>query len=601
MSHEHSPIETARHSMAHVVAAAVEKLYPGAKFGVGPVVEHGFYYDIKTDEPITESDLKRIEKEARSIAKRGHDFVREEMPIDDAIAYFAERKQDYKVSLLKDLKERGTTKMSEEELQDVGGDVSTVSVYKTDEFVDLCRGPHVENSKEIPVLGLKLHKVAGAYWRGNADNDQLTRVYGFLFETKEQLKEHLHLLEEAKKRDHRKLGKQQGLFIFSELIGPGMPVYTPKGTIVRNEIINYSRELNGQIGFQELHTPNMNKAELFKTSGHYDKYKDDMFRVVSNYTDEEYYLKPMNCPQHTQVFASESRSYRDLPIRFSDFANLYRDEKPGELSGLTRLRCFSQDDGHSFCREDQIEDEFRSVLKAIQEALKVYGLDYYVRLSLRDEDEKEKYLGSDDVWKKSQSVLEKILKDEKLEYIAEEGEAAFYGPKMDIIARDSLKREWQISTIQIDLNMPVRFGLKYADADGSDKHPVMIHRALVGSPERFMAILIEHYAGSFPTWLAPDQVHIIPVSTDNHLDGAKALQAELQAAGIRVSLDSADETVGKKIRKSVKMKVPYTLVVGDKELGGEEMTVRVRGQEEQVSMDKAKFIANVQKEISDRA
>jgi threonyl-tRNA synthetase len=591
-------LEKMRHSCAHAVAATIEKMFPGTKFGVGPVIDAGFYYDVETPEPITEEMLKKIEKQARKLMGQGHEFIREEMLIDDAIKMFKEKGQDYKVSLLKDLKERGTTKMSEEELQDVGSSVESVSVYKTGEFVDLCRGPHVESTKEIGAF--KLHKLAGAYWRGDENNPQLQRVYGLCFATKEELKEHIHLLEEAKKRDHRKVGKELELFVFSELVGPGMPLYTPKGNTVRDEIVGYSRELNTRMGFGEVHTPNMNKAELFKVSGHYDKYKDDMLEVKSHYTDEDYFLKPMNCPQHTQLFDSKTRSYKDLPIRYSDFANLYRDEKPGELSGLTRLRCFSQDDGHSFCREDQIESEFESVLEAIKEALATYRLNYFVRLSLRDPDEKEKYLGDDATWDKSEAALRELLKKNNVDHVEELGEAAFYGPKMDIVAKDSLKREWQISTIQLDLNMPTRFGLKYADADGTEKTPVMIHRALVGSPERFMAILIEHYAGAFPTWLAPFQVHLLAVS-EKHVDGLKELERELVGAGVRVSTDISDESVGKKIRNSVKLKVPYTVVVGDKELSGEDWTIRVRGQEEQITLAKDDFLQRVQDEIKTRS
>lgn len=572
-----------RHTGAHLLAAAALKLYPDAKVTLGPPIEDGFYYDIDFgEESITDKDLKKIEKQMKKIIGSWKEVTSREVSADEAKEFFADN--PYKLELLGEIIERG----------------ETITLYTTGEFTDLCRGGHVaEPNKEL--RNFKLMKLAGAYWRGDENNPQLTRIYGTAFPTAEELDEYLEMLEEAKKRDHRKLGKELGLFVFSDLVGPGMPMYTPKGTIVRNAIIGFSRELNEKTGFGEVHTPNMNKAALFKTSGHYDKYKDDMLEVKSHYTDEEYYLKPMNCPQHTQIFASEMRSYRDLPIRYSDFANLYRDEKPGELSGLTRLRCFAQDDGHSFCRPDQIKSEFEQILGAIHTALDVYGMSYEVRLSLRDPNEKEKYLGDDAVWDTTESMLRELLVDSKIEFKEEEGEAAFYGPKMDIVARDSLKREWQISTIQIDMSMPERFELEYIDEHGEPQRPVMIHRALIGSPDRFMGIFIEHCAGNFPVWMAPEQVRILPVSTDKHLGGARELESELRAAGIRVAVDSADETVGKKIRNSSKAKIPYVLVVGDKELSGEALTIRVRGQEEQVDMPKAAFITQVTEEISSRA
>ena len=593
-------IEKKRHSCAHIVAAAVQELYPDAKFGVGPTIDNGFYYDIKFVENINEDDLQKIEKKAKHLIKQNVSFEKEEVNIEQAIKMFTEIGQDYKVSLLKDLKEKGTTKMSEEELQDLGDSVEQVTLYRSGGFVDLCRGPHIESSKELNEKGLKLQKLAGAYWRGDESNPMLTRIYGVYFDNKDELDEYLVLLEEAKKRDHRKLGKEMDLFVFSNLVGQGMPLYTPNGALVRREIANYSNELQKTIGYEEVHTPQMNKAELFKVSGHYDKFKDDMISCSSHYSDEEYFLKPMNCPQHTQIFASRTRSYRDLPIRYSDFANLFRDEKPGELAGLARLRCFAQDDGHSFCREDQIEEEFKNVLDIIHTALQTYGLDYYIQLSLWDEDNKEKYLGDEVVWEKSQKMLENLLVANNIEYKIKSGEAAFYGPKMDVIATDALKREWQISTIQLDFNMPVRFALVYTDKDGSEKNPVMIHRAIVGSPDRFMGILIEHYGGAFPLWLSPVQVLLVPVS-EKHLDGANTIAKELSDNyNIRVEIDGADETVGNKIRKAVGRKIPYVVVVGDTELSGENWTIRVRGQEEQIQMSKEEFTAKIVEDTKNR-
>lgn len=583
MSQAPCSLDELRHSCAHLLAAAVQELYPDAKRTIGPPIEQGFYYDFDFGEvKVTEADLKTIEKKMQELVKHWHGFERKEVSLEEARAFFATN--EYKQEMMDEFAEEG----------------QQLTLYTSGEFTDLCRGGHCEEPKKA-LRNFKLLSIAGAYWRGDENNKMLTRIYGTCFHQKEELKAHLQMLEEAKKRDHRKLGKEMGLFVFSPLVGPGMPMFTPKGNIVRNEIINFSRELNDGALFEEVHTPNMNKAELFKISGHYDKYKDDMLSVKSNYTEEEYFLKPMNCPQHTQLFASEMRSYRDLPIRYADFANLYRDERPGELSGLTRLRCFAQDDGHVFCREDQIAEEFERVLLAIEKALKVYGLSYHIRLSLRDPNEPEKYLGDDAVWESAESSLRELLEKNELDFTPEEGEAAFYGPKMDIVAKDALGREWQISTIQLDLNIPTRFNLVYTDADGQEKHPVMIHRALVGSPDRFMGILIEHYAGKFPVWLAPVQVQILPVSTEKHLDGAMALAEELKAAGIRAEVNKADETVGKKIRQSAKAKIPYVLVVGDKELSGEALTVRVRGQEEQESLEKAAFMQKVQEEIASRA
>ncbi len=570
-----------RHSAAHLLAAAVLELWPNAKRTIGPAIENGFYYDFDFGlEKITEEDLVRLEEKMHALVPTWTGFERKEVSV-------AEAKEFYKDNEYK-----------EELINEFAGEGQTLTFYTSGTYSDLCRGGHSENpSSELKYF--KLLSIAGAYWRGDEKNKMLTRIYGTAWPTAEELDLHLTRLAEAKKRDHRKLGKELELFVFSDLVGPGMPLFTPRGTAVRNEIVRFSRELNQEIGFEEVHTPNVNKAELFKISGHYDKYKDDMFRVVSHYSEEEFYLKPMNCPQHTQIYASQMRSYKDLPLRFADFANLYRDERPGELSGLTRLRCFSQDDGHCFCREDQIEVEFNAVLKVITKALSTYGLKYWIRLSLRDPAQKEKYLGDDATWEKAQQILRKLLEENKIEFEAAEGEAAFYGPKMDIMATDSLGRQWQVSTVQLDLNMAVRFGLTYVDADGVEKHPVMIHRALIGSPERFMGILIEHYAGSFPLWLAPVQLGIVPVSA-KHVEAAKTAAQQFRAAGIRVMIDETDETVGKKVRKAAGQKIPYIAVIGDREAAGETWTIRVRGQEEQLKMMAADFVQKLQQEIKDR-
>lgn len=578
-------IEIIRHSAAHVLAAAVLEMFPEAKFGTGPAVENGFYYDFDLPRTLIPEDLPLLEERMKNIIKANHKFEKAEIQIGEARSDFEKLGQNYKVELIGDLEKSGE---------------KTVSIYKSGSFIDLCSGPHVQSTGEINPEALKLTKISGAYWKANENNPQMQRVYGVAFETKGDLQNYLVMLEEAEKRDHKKLGRELGLFVFSELVGPGLPLYTPKGALIRKEIQNYSNELRRKMNYEEVHTPQINKSELFKISGHYDKYKDDMFRVVSNYTEEEYYLKPMNCPQHTQIFSSSIRSYKDLPIRIADFSTLYRDEKPGQLSGLTRLRAFSQDDGHCFCREDQIEGEFDLILDSIEKAMKTYKMEYHIRLSLRDENQKEKYLGSDAIWEKSQELLENLLKNKKINYVRGEGEAAFYGPKMDLIAKDSLGREWQLSTIQLDFNMPERFDLEYIGQDGKKHRPVMIHSALVGSPERFMGVLIEHYAGAFPIWLSPVQAIVIPVSEEKF--GAYALEVKnkLIESGIRAEIDSSAESLGKRIREAEKQKIPYMLIVGEKEMESGTVTARIRGGKDQENMPLEVFSEKVKKEKKER-
>ncbi|MFA6376239.1 MAG: threonine--tRNA ligase [Candidatus Paceibacterota bacterium] len=582
-------LTTIRHSASHVLAQAVLALYPKAKLGIGPAIEEGFYYDFDLGEDsFSESDLEKIEAKMKEIIKENQRFERYEVEAQKAIKYIKAKNQPYKLELAEELVKGGEKNLTFYRM-----------VAKKDEkrFVDLCAGPHVESTKEIGAI--KLLKIAGAYWRGSEKNKMLQRIYGTAFIQKAELNQYLERIAEAERRDHRKLGKELDLFVFSDLVGPGLPMYTFKGAVVRREIVNYSNELQKSIGYQEVHTPNINKAELFKVSGHYEKYKSDMLKVSSNYSKEEYYLKPMNCPQHTQIYAAKHHSYKDLPIRIADFANLYRDEKPGELSGLTRLRCFCQDDGHAFCRPDQIREEFENVLKIIRQALTTYKMEYYVRFSTWDTNHQEKYLGDKATWELAQTKLKEILIDNKIEYQDGVGEAAIYGPKMDFISRDSLGREWQISTIQLDFIMPERFGLKYIDQEGNEKTPVMIHRAIVGSPERFMGILIEHYGGAFPAWLSPQQVQIAPVAQD-FIEAAKELADEFSRAGIRVWLDDANETVGSKIRKAEKLKIPYMIVFGQKEVEGGDLQVRLRGQKDNLTISKADFIERIVKEIRER-
>jgi len=572
-------LQTLRHSAAHVLAQAVLQMFPEAKLAIGPSTDEGFYYDFDLPRTLIPEDLDILEKKMKDIIKADYQVKPEEVVKEKALDFYKKGKQVYKRELINDIPKK------------------KVYFYRQNDFVDLCAGPHVKSTGEIKAF--KLLKIAGAYWRGDEKRPMLQRIYGTVFYTQKELEEYLKNLEEAKKRDHRRLGKDLDLFVFSDLVGQGLPLFTPKGTIIRQEMQKYSSELRKEIDYQEVSTQEINKGELFKISGHYEKYKEDMFQIFSHYTKEEYFLKPMNCPQHTQIYASKIRSYKDLPYKVADFSMIYRDEKPGEVGGLTRVRGFEMDDGHCFCREDQIEAEFDKVLKAIKKALKTYGMDFYVRLSLRDPKEKAKYLGDDQVWNKSEKILEKIAKDNKISYEIGIGEAAFYGPKMDIMAKDALNREHQISTIQLDFNMPKRFNLSYASDDGKNYMPVMIHSALIGSIDRFLGVLIEHYAGAFPAWLAPVQVIIIPISDKKHLKYAKEISKNVLEKDIRVEIDSRPESVGKKIREAELQKIPYMFIVGDKEIKAKKISVRnyKKGDLGQKSL---KFIDDIKQEIDKR-
>ncbi len=560
-----------RHSLAHLLAAAVLEIYPDAKIATGPAIENGFYYDFDFSIPVTDKDLGKIEQKMRELSKKWKGLERGEISYGEGKKLFAQ--SPYKIELI----------------EEYNSDGQKLSTYTSGDFTDLCAGPHVDDISDLKNSAWKLERIAGAYWKGDEEKKMLTRIYGLAFETKEELESYEKKMEEAKARDHKKLGKELGLFIFNDLVGPGLPLYTFKGAAIRKEIINYSNELQKEIGYQEVHTPNINKAELFKVSGHYQKYQDSMLKVMSNYSKEEYFLKPMNCPQHTQIYAAEARSYRDLPIRIADFANLYRDEKPGELSGLTRLRCFCQDDGHAFVRIDQIENEFENILNAIKKALITYKMEYTIRLSLWDPEKPEKYLGSAEVWEMSQKLLEKILDNKKIPYVKAIGEAAIYGPKMDIITKDSIGREWQISTIQLDFILPERFELKYDDKDGKEKRPVMIHRALIGSPERFMGILIEHYAGNFPLWLAPVQMKIIPVR-ENHNEHASRIAEALKKENFRIDCDTNEGNMGGKVRNAKNNKVPYWIIIGDKDIEAGKITIESRDHGQLGQMTLEEFI-----------
>lgn len=551
-------IEAVRHSLSHLLAAAVLSIWPEAKPTLGPATDTGFYYDFDFgDATISEKDFDKIENKMRQIAKTWSGFEGKEVSFEEAKKLFADN--PYKLELI----------------EEINNDKNKITTYTSGQFTDLCRGGHTDDMSKVLPDSWKLERVAGAYWRGNEKNKMLTRIYGLAFESKERLDEYLEKIEEAKKRDHRKLGKELDLFTFSEYIGSGLPLYTPRGALVRRLLNDYIEELQTAAGYTQVWTPQLAKAELFKKSGHYDKYKDGMFKVVSNYSKEEFFLKPMNCPQHTQIYESQPRSYKDLPLRFTDFAMLYRDEQPGELNGLARVRSFSQDDCHIFCREDQVDEEIDVALDMTKKVLATFGFKYKYRLSTRDPKNLDKYLGDPKTWDKVEAWAEKIMKRHGIEYFDGPGEAAFYAPKMDLIATDALGREWQLSTIQIDFVMPQRFGLEYTDKDGKKKSPVMIHRAIIGSPERFIMILLENYSGNLPLWLAPTQVKVIPVR-DSHNSYAQEIFELLKENGIRAEVDLADENLGKKVREAKNQKIPYWIVVGDKEVESKNLTLESR-------------------------
>ncbi|GCE28771.1 threonine--tRNA ligase [Dictyobacter alpinus] len=577
-------LDRMRHSTAHLMAAAVQLLWPDAKFGVGPAIKNGFYYDIELPAALTPKDLERIETKMRELKNKKLPYERVEMDIDAAIEEMTQRKQPYKVELLNLLKERGSTAVVEEtgdsDAVGVSSDqgVDKVSFYKTGHFVDLCRGPHVDATNQIGVF--KLMSIAGAYWRGNEKNPQLQRLYGTAFNTKEELEHYLWFLEEAKKRDHRRLGQELDLFTFSDLVGGGLPLFTPKGTVIRDLLEEFVQSLEKPRGYQRVRIPHITKSDLYKVSGHWDKFQDDIFHV-SGKSGEDFCMKPMNCPHHTQIFASRMRSYRELPIRLSEVTAVYRDELPGTLQGLSRVRAITQDDAHVFCRPDQVADEARRIYEIIDGFYKPFGMQLTIRLSLWDERHPEKYLGTAETWNNAQEQLRQFLRDNNLTWVEEAGEAAFYGPKIDFTAKDALDRSWQLATIQLDFNLPERFNLEYVGADGHATRPVMLHRAILGSVERFMSVLIEHYAGAFPTWLAPVQAVVIPIA-DRHLDYAYEVKNALQDVNLpngrtlRIEIDEARESMQKKIRNAQMQKIPYMLVLGDKEAENGAVAVRRR-------------------------
>lgn len=598
-----------RHSMAHIMAAALQQLYPKAKFGVGPVIDNGFYYDVDIDATLSTEDLAKITKKMQEIINQKLPFERQDVDLDEAIELFKQADQAYKVELLNDLKQHGTTVAKDIDREQLGVEnaekVTTVSLYKTGDFLDLCRGPHLEDTGKAGAF--KLTRVSGAYWRGDEKNPQLQRIYGVAFADKAALNTYLEQLAEAEKRDHRKLGKQLDIFEQSDIVGAGLPMFTPKGTAMINAMMNFVREINLSGGYEEVRTGHVTRTELYDISGHSAKFGDDLFIVEAG--EDKLALKPMNCPHHTQLYARCLHSYRDLPIKYAEFSTLHRNEIKGALGGLTRVRALTQDDAHAFVRIDQIRDEIAIVLKQIDRLMKTYDMNYHVRLSLRDPKNMDAYLGEPGVWDHAEQILVDVLTEVGVkEFIKAEGEAAFYGPKLDVMAVDALGREWQVGTAQLDFNQPERFELSYIDDRGEKQRPVMIHRALNGTFERMLGVLIEHFAGNFPTWLAPDQVRLITLNDSDEIMGkAKEWELSLKELGVRVALDSSSETLGKKIRNAKLSKVPYLIVVGPSEVESEVVGLGIReGHQETVGpgvdlhMPFSKFEEGIQREIRER-
>ncbi len=581
-------IKTMLHSCAHLVASAVNELYPNAKFGIGPDIENGFYYDIDFGEPISEDELQNIEIKAKELMKKDLRFEKKEMQIDEAIEFFEKLKQDYKVELLNDLKTKGTTKIGEDAGEELSGD--TVTVYQTGDFVDLCRGPHLKSTKEIGAF--KLTKLAGAYWRGKSENPQLQRIYGVCFAKQKELDEYLTMLEEAEKRDHRKIGKELGLVSFHEE-GPGFAFLKPKGMIIWNELLNFWRETHTRAGYEEIKTPIMLSRKLWETSGHWENYRENMYETLIDET--EYAIKPMNCPGGMLMYKEDIHSYKELPIRWGEIGLVHRHELSGVLSGLFRVRSFHQDDAHIYMRPEQIKDEILDLLKLVDKIYGTFGLSYSLELSTRP----EKSVGTDEAWESATNGLKSALDASGKDYEINEGDGAFYGPKIDLKIKDAIGRTWQCGTIQLDMNLPERFDLNYIDSDGQEKRPVMIHRTIYGSLERFLGVLIEHYAGAFPAWLMPIQVRFIPVS-EKHAEFAQKIAEEFITRNIRVDVDADNETLGNRVRKAVAEKIPYIVVVGDKEVEGGDLMIRIRGQEKQEKMSKDDFVKKLIIEIEER-
>ncbi len=569
-------LSTLRHTTSHVLAQAIKHLYPDAKLAIGPSIETGFYYDIDFgDKTISEADLASIESEMKKIVKKCLPMERFTLNREEAIAFMQEREEPYKVELIEDLPEG-----------------ETISFFRQGDFTDLCAGPHLLNTKQVG-KAFKLMSIAGAYWRGSEKNKMLTRIYGTAFLTKEELEEYLHMLEEAKRRDHRKLGKELGLFMMNDA-GPGFPFFLPNGMKLRNALLDFWREFHAKNDYVEISTPVILNRSLWETSGHWDHYKENMYTTVID--DEDYAIKPMNCPGSILVYQNEPRSYRDFPLRMGELGLVHRHEKSGQLHGLMRVRCFTQDDAHIFITPEQIEDEIARIASMIDQVYKMFGFNYFIELSTRPEDS----MGSDEDWAMAEAGLRHALDKIGQPYIVNEGDGAFYGPKIDFHLRDSIGRTWQCGTIQLDFQLPQRFDLEYMGSDGLKHRPIMLHRVCFGSVERFIGILIEHFAGAFPTWLAPTQVEVIPIS-DKTLDYAKDVLAKLKDAGIRAELDGRSEKMGFKIREAQVKKIPYMLVVGPKEAEEGKVAVRSRFAGDEGAKDLDAFLADIKKEIADRA
>ena len=572
--------QTFWHSSSHLMAAALEKLYPGVKFGIGPAVENGFYYDVDLgDKGITEADLAKVENAMLEMAKEKHPFVRQDISKTEAIKNYSDKGDEYKCELLHDLTD------------------GTISFYTNGSFTDLCRGPHIPDTSVIKAI--KLTSIAGAYWRGDQNRKMLTRIYGITFPKKSMLDEHLLMLEEAKKRDHRKLGKELELFAFSQRVGQGLPLWLPKGAALRERLENFLKAVQKTHGYQQVMTPHIGQKELWVTSGHFEKYGKDSFQPIATPQEgEEFLLKPMNCPHHCEIYKTKPRSYKDLPVRYAEFGTVYRYEQSGELHGLTRVRGFTQDDAHIFCRPDQLKEEFCKVIDIVLYIFKTLDFkNYTAQISLRDPLDQKKYIGSDENWDKAESAIMEAAQERGLQTVVVKGEAAFYGPKLDFMVKDAIGRKWQLGTIQVDYNLPERFDLEYVGSDDKRYRPVMIHRAPFGSMERFVAVLIEHTGGKFPLWLTPDQVVILPIS-EKFNDFAKKVCNFLNNSDIRAAVDDRNETIGKKIRENELKRIPYLLIVGEKEEAANVVSVRKQGEGDKGQMSAQDFAAMLTDEIN---
>ena len=572
------------HTSAHLLAEALQELYPGIQFGFGPAVENGFFYDVlcKDGQSIKESDFPAIEAKMKELAGKKEDVVRKEISKADCLAEFKAAGQTYKCEHI------------EQDLED-----GTITTYTQGNFTDLCKGPHLVNTGIIKAI--KLTNVAGAFWRGDAEREQMQRLYGISFPKKKMLDEYLVMLEEAKKRDHRKIGKEMELFMFSERVGKGLPIWLPKGTDLRIRLQDMLRKIQKNYGYNEVITPHIGSKNLYVTSGHYAHYGKDSFRPITTPEEgEEYMLKPMNCPHHCEVFAQKPRSYKDLPLRIAEFGTVYRYEQSGELHGLTRVRSFTQDDAHIFCRPDQVKQEFERVMDIISTVFSTFNFaNVEAQISLRDPEDREKYIGSDEVWEKGEQAIIEACKEKGLNAKVEYGEAAFYGPKLDFMVKDAIGRRWQLGTIQVDYNLPVRFGLEYTDEDNTKKTPVMVHRAPFGSMERFTAVLIEHTAGHFPLWLTPEQVAILPIS-EKYNDYAKQVAAKLSEQGVRAVIDNRNEKIGRKVRDNEMKRIPYMIIVGEKEQADGTVSVRKQGSEERGVLTIADFAKKITDEVAEQ-